>query len=284
MQYCDLHLHSTHSDGTLTPAQLVALAREKDLSAIALTDHDTISGIAEAQQAGNEQGVRVLSGVEISVEYASKTVHVLAYCFDQGSDKLRAGLDQLAAGRSERNHRIVARLNELGVAVTYDEIMAEAGGKIVGRPHFARVMMRHGFVSDFQEAFDKYLAKGKAAYFDRLRFTPVDAVHMIRESGGIAVLAHPKFVALHEGETLDDIVRTLVDAGLQGIECHYSLHSPEETAQYLDLAKRFDLIVTGGTDFHGSVKSEIDMGCGLGDLRIPAACADALSAASTSKG
>ena len=279
MQICDLHLHSTHSDGSLSPTQLVEMAREKEIGSIALTDHDTISGVAEARQAGQDRGVRVLSGVEISVEYASKTVHMLGYCFESGSDKLRDGLDRLAGGRAERNRKIVARLNELGAAITYDEVLAEAGGRIVGRPHFARVLMRHGFVADFQEAFDKYLARGKPAYFDRLRFSPVDAVHMIRDAGGIAVLAHPKFVALQEGESLEDVVRTLVDAGLRGIECHYSLHSPEETAQYDELARRYGLLVTGGTDFHGSIKPEIAMGTGLGDLCVPSACADALARA-----
>jgi predicted metal-dependent phosphoesterase TrpH len=243
---------------------------------LALTDHDTIAGIEAARAAGKEFGVRVLSGVEISVEYAAKTVHMLGYCFDSGAELLRAGLDKLVGGRNERNAKIVARLNELGLHITLEEIEAEAGGKVVGRPHIARVLLKHGYVATWEEAFEKYLARGAAAYFERLRFTPVDAVALIREAGGVAVLAHPKFVALHEDETLEDVVRTLVEAGLDGIECFYTDHTPEETAQYLELARRYGLIVTGGSDFHGSVKPEIALGTGKGDLVVPDACADAL--------
>jgi 3',5'-nucleoside bisphosphate phosphatase len=279
MAYCDLHMHSTHSDGTCTPRDLVAMAREKGLGAIALTDHDTASGIPEAQEAGRELGMRVLSGVEISVEYASKTVHMLGYCFDRGADKLREGLDRLVEGRHVRNRQIIARLNELGIPINYEQVVQESGGKVVGRPHFAMVMLRNGWVKEKQEAFDKYLARGAAAYVERLRFSPVDSVRLIREAGGVAVLAHPAFVSLHPHETLEDIVRTLVDAGLQGIECHYSLHTPEQTREYLEMAKRYGLIVTGGTDFHGSVKPAIEMGTGTGELRVPMSCAEELAQA-----
>ncbi len=273
---CDLHCHTTESDGTLTPRELVRLAREIGLKTIAVTDHDTIAGIESAKRAGEEFGVRVLSGVEISVEYAAKTVHMLGYCFDAGAAKLQAGLDRLVSGRNERNAKIVARLNELGCAVTLEEIETEAGGKVVGRPHIARVLLRHGYVATWEEAFDKYLARGAAAYFERLRFSPVDAVALIREAGGVAVLAHPKYVALHEGETLEDILQTLVNAGLGGIECYYTDHTPEETVYYLELARRYNLVVTGGSDFHGGVKPEIALGVGKGNLRVPESCAEAL--------
>lgn len=275
-QYCDLHMHSTHSDGTLSPRQLVTTAIEKGLCAIAVTDHDTFSGVAEAQAAGAEMGVRVISGVEISVEYGSKTVHMLGYCFDAGVEKLRTGLDQILAGRNARNVKIVRKLNELGMAVTLEEIEDEAGGTVVGRPHIANVLIRRGYVKERQEAFDKYLAKGAAAYEERLKFSPVDAVGMIRKAGGVAVLAHPKYVPLQPAEDIEAVVKTLVDAGLGGIECHYSTHTPEETARYLELAEKYNLIVTGGTDFHGANKPDIQMGRGLGNLRVPLSCADAL--------
>lgn len=280
---CDLHCHSTESDGTLSPRELVALAAELEIRTLALTDHDTISGVEEAKAAGAEFGVRIISGVEISVEYAAKTVHMLGYCFDAGAERLRAALERLVAGRNERNAKIVARLNELGLAVTLQEIEAEAGGKVVGRPHIARVLLKHKYVSTWEEAFEKYLARGAAAYFERLRFSPVDAVAMIREAGGVAVLAHPKYVALHEGETLEDIVRTLVSAGLDGIECFYTDHTAEETASYLELAQRFNLVVTGGSDFHGAVKPEIQLGSGTGNLFVSDSCADALLARAASR-
>lgn len=279
MAACDLHMHSTYSDGTLTPRQLVERAKELELQAIALTDHDTFDGVEQAKQAGAELGVKVLSGVEISVEYASKTVHMLAYCFDSGADRLRQGLEKLVAGRTERNLKIVQKLNELGLPVSYEEILAVAGGKVVGRPHIANVLLKHGYVASWDEAFGKYLARGAAAYVERLRFSPVDSVAMICQAGGLAVLAHPKFVALKPGETLEDVVRALVDAGLKGIECYYSFHTPEETAAYLELARRYNLLVTGGTDFHGANKPDIEMGRGLGELHIPLSCAQGLEAA-----
>lgn len=280
MTTCDLHMHSTHSDGTDSPRRLVEMAREKGLAAIAVTDHDTFSAVEEAKAAGAELGVRVLSGVEISVEYAGKTVHMLGYCFDRGAQTLNQKLGEILKGREERNIQIVKKLNALGMEdLTYEEIAAEAGGKVVGRPHFAAVMIRKGFVKERQEAFDKYLAKGAAAYMDRLRFGPEDSVAMIREAGGVAVLAHPKLVRFPEGETLEDLVKSLVDVGLGGIECHYSLHTPEETQQYLELAKKYNLVVTGGSDYHGRNKPTISMGSGEGNLQVPIECADALEAA-----
>lgn len=276
MKTCDLHMHSTHSDGTLAPRELVIEACQKGLAAIAVTDHDTFSGTAEAKAAGAELGLRVLSGVEISVEYGSRTVHMLGYCFDSGVERLRSGLQELLRGRNERNRRIVGKLNDLGVAVTIEEIEREAGGKVVGRPHFANVLMKKGYVQDRQEAFDKYLAKGAAAYEERLRFSPADAVAMIRQAGGVAVLAHPKFIPLREGDTVEGVVRELAEVGLGGIECYYSLHSREETEQYLELARQYNLVATGGSDFHGSNKPNIQMGSGCGHLRVPIECADAL--------
>ncbi|MGI8905446.1 MAG: PHP domain-containing protein [Candidatus Sumerlaeaceae bacterium] len=271
-------MHSTHSDGTDTPRALVEIASQRGLAAIAVTDHDTFSAVEEAKAAGTELGVRVLSGVEISVEYAGKTVHMLGYCFDAGADTLREKLGEILKGRDERNLQIVKKLNELGMDITYNEITAEAGGKVVGRPHFAAVLLRKGYVQQRQEAFDKYLAKGAAAYMDRLRFGPEDSVAMIREAGGVAVLAHPKLVRFPDGETLDDLVRSLTDAGLGGIECYYSLHTAEETQQYLSLSRKYNLVATGGSDYHGRNKPKISMGTGEGDLHVPISCADALEA------
>lgn len=276
MGLCDLHMHSTESDGTLTPRELVEKAKALGLDAIALTDHDTFRGVAEAQAAGRELGVTVLSGVEISVEYGSRTVHMLGYCFDRGAASLDQGLSEILAGRETRNLQIVEKLNALGCVVTYDEIRAEAGGVVVGRPHFANVLIRHGFVQSRQEAFDKFLAKGAAAYVDRLRFSPEDSIAMVRDAGGIAVLAHPKLVNLPEGETIDVMVERLAAAGLQGIECFYSLHSEAETAKYLALAKRHNLLITGGSDFHGANKPDIGMGSGCGNLAVPSQLAQGL--------
>ena len=277
-------MHSTHSDGTMTPRELVLLAKESGLSAVALTDHDTTSGMAEMQEAGRELGVRVLSGVEISVDYAGKTVHMLGYCFDTAGEHLQNALDELVRGRTERNHEIVRKLQGHGIDICYDEVVAESGGKVVGRPHFAAVLLRKGAVENWQQAFDEYLASGAKAYVDRLKFSPEDSVRMIRDAGGVAVLAHPKFVRLQEGEQIVDVVERLVEAGLGGIECWYSMHSPDETNYYLEIARRFNLVVTGGSDFHGGVKPDISMGTGQGSLCVPLSCADAIEAAAKSGG
>ncbi|MCX7019714.1 MAG: PHP domain-containing protein [bacterium] len=268
-------MHSTHSDGALSPRELVRMACGLGLDAIALTDHDTISGVAEAQSAGAEMGVRVLPGVEISVEYGSKTVHMLGYRISSGAAKLSKGLADIQRGRMERNHKMIARLNELGVPITYDDVEREAGGDVIGRPHFAKALVRLGAVAEF-EAFDKYLARGAPAYVDRLKFSPEDSIAMIREAGGVAVLAHPKYIIFPPDETLEMLVLRLKDCGMQGIECHYSDHTPEETEEYLALSRRHGLIVTGGSDFHDSVKPDIFMGTGRGNLRIPTSCADAV--------
>ena len=276
--FCDLHMHSTHSDGTMAPRALVEMARGLGLAAIAVTDHDTASGVAEARAAGAELGVRVLPGVEISVDWSGRSVHMLGYCFDADTGDLQRGLDVLVEGRNRRNQEMVEKLRALGVDITHDEVVAEAGGKVVGRPHFARVLLRKGAVADWQEAFDVYLARGAKAYVERDRFSPVDSVRMIREAGGVAVLAHPGLLKLRDGETLDEVVEGLADAGLRGIECHYSLHDPETTEHCLAIARRFGLVATGGSDFHGLAKTGIAMGSGGGGLRVPLECADALEA------
>ncbi len=282
MAFCDLQLHSTHSDGTDTPRRIVELAREAGLLAIALTDHDTTTGLAEARAAGAELGVRVISGVEITCEYGGKSMDMLGYCFDSGADELQAKLALIQEGRRERNVEIIGKLNALGFDISYEEVVAEADkadGKIVGRPHFATVMIRKGIVAERQEAFDKYLAEGGAAYVPKLAVSPEECVQMLQDAGGLAVLAHPKLVRFPKDKGIRDLLAGLKERGLAGLECYYSLHSDEETAMYLELAKEFGLLVTGGSDYHGGNKPEIRVGTGLGNLRVPVECAEALVAA-----
>jgi len=281
MNYCDLQMHSTHSDGTDSPRRLVELAREAGLSTIALTDHDTTTGLPEARAAGDDLGVRVISGVEITCEYGGKSMDMLGYCFDSGADALQARLAEIQEGRRQRNLEIIGKLNALGHDISYEEVVAEADksdGKIIGRPHFATVMIRKGIVQERQEAFDKYLAEGGAAYVQKLAVSPEECVEMLRSAGGLAVLAHPKLIRFPAGVGIRDLLAALKDAGLAGLECYYSLHSPEEIQQYLALAKEFDLLPTGGSDYHGGNKPEIKVGIGLGDLRVPLSCAEGLLA------
>ncbi len=275
--YCDLHMHSTHSDGTDAPRRLVEIAAEQGLGIIAVTDHDTTTAVEEAQAAGRELGVRVLSGVEISVEHHGRTVHLLGYCFDSGAGRLESALAALLEGRNKRNRLIIKKLNDLGVPVTYEEVEREAGGKVVGRPHFAAALLKSGAVQSLQEAFDQYLATGGRAFVDRLAFSLKDAVGMVREAGGVAVLAHPKQVRLGPDENLETLVKNLAETGLGGIECYYNNHTPEETATFLKYAEKYGLTATGGSDYHGANKPDISLGTGRGDLRVPIACAEELA-------
>lgn len=283
MIYCDLQMHSTHSDGTDSPRRLVELAVEAGLGAMALTDHDTTTGLPEARAAAAELGIQFISGVEITCEYGGKSMDMLGFCFDSGADGLQEKLARIQEGRRQRNLEIIGKLNGLGHEISYDEVAAEADkadGKIVGRPHFATVMIRKGIVQERQEAFDKYLAEGGAAYVPKLAVSPEECVQMLEEAGGVAVLAHPKLVRFPKGKDIRDLLTDLKDAGLAGLECYYSLHSPEETEMYLDLAREFGLLVTGGSDYHGGNKPEIKVGTGLGELKVPIACAEALLARS----
>lgn len=284
MRTCDLQMHSTHSDGTDTPRRLVELAKEAGLEAMALTDHDTTTGLAEAKAAGKELGINVISGVEITCEYGGKSMDMLGYCFDSGADELQEKLARIQEGRRERNLEIIGKLQALGHDISYEEVVAEADkadGKIVGRPHFATVMIRKGIVTERQEAFDKYLAEGGSAYVPKLAVSPAECVEMLQTAGGLAVLAHPKLIRFPKDKTIRDLLTDLKAVGLAGIECYYSLHSDEETTQFLELAREFDLLVTGGSDYHGGNKPEIKVGVGMGNLQIPITCAEGLLSAAS---
>ena len=256
---CDLHLHSTASDGQYRPAEVVSLAKEKGLQVIALTDHDTIDGIAEAQQAGEALGVRVLPGVEFSArEY--HTFHLLGYCFDPSilaENKLFHGL---ADGRAERSIRIRDYLRTKGVEVDLDEVRALAGGGVIGRPHFCRVMLKHGVCEKWEDVFNIYLDTDEFHAVVEDKPYSIECTNAVHEAGGIVSLAHPYQTGL-EGADLEALVKRMKDAGqLDAIECWHSGHTQERSSFYLALAKKYDLIVTGGSDFHGEqVKADRPM-------------------------
>jgi len=268
MRYCDLHAHTTASDGDLTPTELVRLASEIGLGALAVTDHDTVAGIPEALQAAEEVGIPLVPSVEISAEFEPGTMHILGYFVDHTNARLLEVLEELRGGRDVRNRKIVRRLNELGLEVTIEEWEAAAGEESVGRPQLAKILAEKGYIADRQEAFDKYLAKGAPAYVDRLRLEPEESIALIRQAGGLPVLAHPPQLEIDDDE-LEALVRHLADKNLAGIECFYSDHTPEQTAYFLKLAEKYNLLVTGGSDFHGSSKPDIRLGSGTGDLRVP---------------
>jgi len=275
----DLHSHSTFSDGSLTPEQLVREAERAQLLALALTDHDSIIGLERFMAACSKSIVRGVPGVEISVDCnpSDATMHILGYFIDPANAQLNEHINRLRDGRQHRNEEILKRLNAMGLMLNMNEISAFAGENNVGRLHFAQALMARGYVRNTHEAFDKYLARGKSGYANRLRFKPIGGVEMIRQSGGIAVLAHPFTLNLGK-QALADCVGKLAQAGLQGIEIYYPQHSPKMVRQYLDLAKQFHLIATGGTDFHGTPMPDIKLGRGFGALNVPNAVLEQLDA------
>ena len=267
--YIDLHIHTTESDGSLTPSQVVHYAKEKGLKAIAITDHDTIHGNEEAIKEGISEGVEVIPGVEISVDYSPGTMHMLGYFITTEDPILNEKLTLLQDSRADRNPRIIEKLNKLGLSLTYDEVVQVSGGGQVGRPHMAQVLMEKGYIKSIKEAFDKYLGKGAPAYLDKFRLGAEEAIAMITNAGGIPVLAHPSTLYCKSSDELDALVKKLVNQGLQGLEVYYSEHDERKTSSYKLLAKRYNLAITGGSDFHGKNIKGIDLGTGRGKLKIP---------------
>jgi predicted metal-dependent phosphoesterase TrpH len=205
--------------------------------------------------------VEIIPGIEVSAEYDSRgTMHILGYFVDPENDEIFAMLQEFRDGRDARNPKIVKKLNELGLAIEYQEVLKEAAGQSVGRPHIARVLVNKGYVKNTKEAFDKYLAKGAPAYFDRVRFYPEKIIQVIHTAGGLAFLAHPKQLGLSNKEQLDRLIAQLVSYGLDGIEVYSSCQSKKDNKQYLALARKYDLLVSGGSDFHGLTKEHVDMG------------------------
>lgn len=264
----DLHVHSTFSDGSFTPEQLLAEAAQIGLTAIALTDHDSVGGLKRFTAAAAAGKVRAIPGVEISADSPSGSMHILGYDLDPAARILTEKLDYIQKSRAERNEKILYNLNKLGLHLSMSEIQSQAGEDIVGRLHFARALQVRGYVQTTDEAFGKYLAKGKPAYGERLRLSPADGIHMIREAGGVAVLAHPFTLQMNKPD-LDALVGELAALGLAGLEVLYPQHNARTVKEYRRLAAKHNLAVTGGTDFHGGSIPTIKLGVGFGDLRVP---------------
>ena len=275
----DLHTHSTWSDGSDTPERLVARAAELGLDAVALTDHDTLEGINEARAAAHEQGIQLVSGTEISCEWPPGTMHLVVLFLEPAPGPLQDRLRGLQDARSRRNEVIVRRLQDLGIDVRYDEILAEAGSGSVGRPHFAEVMVRNGYVPDVRAAFDEYLAKGKPGYVARERLRPEEAIRLARESRAVPVVAHPHTLGLDTAADFAETFEMLTAAGLVGVESIYGEYDPDEQARFTDLATRFGLLPSGGSDYHGTYKEGLELGSGRGWLNVPRSVLDHLRAA-----
>jgi hypothetical protein len=255
----DLHIHSTASDGTLAPGEIVEQARKARLSAIALTDHGTVDGIEAAIRAAGSCGPEIIPGIELNTDYEGTEIHILGYFLNLNADFLAATLDGLRTRRVNRAKMIIARLAQLGVRIDYDHLKRVAGEATIGRPHIARVLCEAGYVSSVGEAFDRYLANGKPAYVAHNSMDPFTAIDTILKAEGIPVLAHPGLAKR------DDLIPEFVDRGLQGVEVLYPFHTSEDVVRYEKICKEQGLVMTGGTDYHGPGSNYPP----LGTIRVP---------------
>lgn len=268
MRRIDLHIHSAFSDGTLTPAQIVSLAREEGLCAIGVTDHDTVAGLEEAEREGREQDIEVVPGVEISTSFKHGTLHLLGYFLKYKKREFTEVLGDLQESRKRRTPQMAAMLRKLGFDIDEEEVFELAGGGQVGRPHFAELMVRKGYVKDPIEAFDRFLGEGRPGYVERTKPAPEKGMEILTLAEAFPVLAHPATLELPE-EGLKDQITILMERGLKGIEAFYPLHSREGTRRILRLAGHFGLAVTGGSDFHGPERLRYPLGKGTANLPIP---------------
>jgi len=273
MKYIDLHVHSTVSDGTLTPTELVDHAIEVGLSAFALTDHDTIRGVAEAKERAawhksRGHAIEVYSGVEISAAYKNRDIHILGLFVNENDEILDRILNSFLENRNRRNERMLEKFAEFGIELTMKDLTEDAPSAVITRAHFATALMKKGLVSSVQEAFEKYVGDNGPCYIPREYMSPEQAISSIKKAGGVPVLAHPLLYNLPHDE-LYALVDRLKKAGLKGIEVYYSNNRGQDEVNVKALANHFGLVATGGSDFHGSVKPHIELGIGRGNLKIP---------------
>lgn len=254
MKFADLHLHTLFSDGTSTPKEIILEAQNKDLSAIAIVDHDTVDGLPLAMEISGSSSVEVLSGIELTAEYDGLEIHILGYLIDYENKTLRTELEVLKRNRVERAYKIVERLKNMGITLEAQDVFNLAKPGTVGRLHIARALVKVGLAGSTWEAFQKYIGDKSPAYIAGFRLGPKEAINLIKSSGGIPVLAHPYSL------NRDDLIPIFVDSGLMGIEVYYPEHTHSMINFYLGLAKKFNLLVTGGSDYHGDAKPHIQIG------------------------
>ena len=266
MKRIDLHIHTTASDGTDTPEEVVREAANIGLAAIAITDHDTAAGYARAEQEGKRCGIEVVPGIEISTKFRA-AVHILGYYIDTESPALGEVLDWMVRDRDARNEKICAKMRADGIDISYEQMHARFG-EVIGRPHFAEVLVERGLAESIRDAFDRYVERGRI-YYEGRSFLPIErSIEIIREAGGTAVLAHPFQYRLDDA-SLRELIEHCMNSGLEGMECRYSGYDAEKCAYLEALASEYGLIKTGGSDFHGTHKSDIRLGEGKGELQVP---------------
>lgn len=272
----DLHCHTKASDGSLTPTELVELAAKIGISVIGIADHDTLGGLEEGVKAGMERNLCVISAIELSVNSPWGSLHLLGYFSNPHPPNVSNRVAQIQSFRENRNPQIARRLQDLGIPIKFDDVVNASGGQVIGRPHFAKVLVEMGVVSSSQEAFDKYLKSGAPAYVDRERLLIQEAVDLIRKDNGIPALAHPGLITTPDGYNIEDVVKAFKEMGGLGVEVYAPVHYKSFTNRLLELTNRYDLFITGGTDFHGEAKPHIQPGTGEGNFLVPDELAIAL--------
>ena len=274
MQYppiIDLHTHSTASDGTYSPEELARLAKTIGLSAIALTDHDTIDGLEAFRNTGRELGIETIDGIEFAAlweKHHRPEIHIVGLGFDPHHPLLQERMKDIQISRDVRNQKMCEKLSSIGLRITLDEVAANAGGEIITRAHFANVLLKKGYIAKKEDAFSRYISTGLPGYVERDFLSPELCIRTIKEAGGVAVLAHPTLYGINM-EQLEELCEELISYGLDGIECQYSTYSSAETKVITALAEKMGLLPSGGSDFHGKNKPNIHLGSGKSNLSIP---------------
>ena len=263
----DLHTHSTYSDGSDSPAEIVTAAVAAGLEAVALTDHDNLNGILEATAAADTSDIELIPGVELSCEWPSGGMHLIVLWVEPSQGPLQDRLETLQEGRKLRNLELIEKLRGLDLDISYEEVAAEAGGTGIGRPHVAAVLVSKGVVDSIPEAFELYLAAGRPAYVERFRLPPEKAIELARASGAVPIIAHPHTLGM-TGVNLDQELRRLAGHGLIGLECYYPEYQPDIRLELVERARDVGLVPSGGSDYHGSYKPGLQIGRGYGDLSV----------------
>ena len=264
----DLHVHSTKSDGTFTPSELVSYALEKGLTAFALTDHDTVDGIDEALEAAKDKPITVIPGIEYSTEYHNRDIHIVGLFIDHKSPVFTEYLTRFQQSRTERNYKLCANLRSADIAITYEALLEMFPDAVITRAHYAKYLLSKGYVKSIKEAFDHYLGDHTPYFVHREKVTPKEVIQVTLLAGGVPVLAHPVLYKLGKDQ-LDILVSTLTEQGLKGIECIYSTYTNSDEREIKALAAKYNLLPSGGSDFHGANKPGLDLGVGYGRLYVP---------------
>lgn len=272
----DLHTHSNKSDGSLSPTELLNLAKQTGLSAIALTDHDTTAGLNEAIVCGSQLGIDVIPGVELSCDNNGKDVHIVGLFIDYEDTVFASHLNAFVNSRIERNKKMCAKLTAAGLPVDYDDLCEYCSGSVITRAHYARYMLSKGYIQSLTEAFDRYIGDNSPCYVPREKVTPKQGIELILSAGGFPILAHPLLYKMGK-DRLDNLVSELAQCGLMGLEAMYSTYTPSDERDMRKLASKYDLTISGGSDFHGDAKPGLMLGKGYGNLNIPDAVLEVIN-------